>query len=310
VEIETVDPRDDAAFDAWFAVVAASHEDAWPGTPRWQRVELHAAALDPSSELTVDLPAVVGGGTVGAASVRAPLRDNVHLVSATVDVHPEHRRRGVGSALLAEVERQSAALGRRTVLVEHAEPARLAGRSPGRAFATGHGFAAALTGEQRDLALPPDEERLAVLEAACLPRAEGYRLVGWRDRCPDELVEDRALLARRISTDAPRGDLAIEEEQRDAGRVRAAEALAAAQDRTTVHTGAVHEATGRLVAVTSIGVPRGAPETAYQWDTLVLREHRGHRLGTLVKIANLRSLARSPRRAVGSRRGTPGTTPR
>ncbi len=45
--------------------------------------------------------------------------------------------------------------------------------------------------------------------------------------------------------------------------------------------------TGRLVAFTTIGVAAAQPEIAQQWNTLVLREHRGHRLGLLLKLVNL-----------------------
>ncbi len=142
-----------------------------------------------------------------------------------------------------------------------------------------------------DLDLPLDEERLDALEAACAPHWAGYRLVGWRDRCPDEFVDDRAELGRRMSTDAPQGGLEQQEQVWDTARVREQETLAAKQNRTFLVTGAVHEATGRLVAFTDIGVPIGAPGKVFQRFTLVLAEHRGHRLGTLIKIANHRALA-------------------
>ena len=48
---------------------------------------------------------------------------------------------------------------------------------------------------------------------------------------------------------------------------------------------------GRLVAFTDLQVPLAQPERAHQGGTLVLREHRGHRLGALVKAAVLRELA-------------------
>jgi hypothetical protein len=37
-------------------------------------------------------------------------------------------------------------------------------------------------------------------------------------------------------------------------------------------------------------VSRDQPETAYQWDTLVVRAHRGHRLGGLLKVSTMRLL--------------------
>jgi hypothetical protein len=37
-------------------------------------------------------------------------------------------------------------------------------------------------------------------------------------------------------------------------------------------------------------VSRDQPQTAYQWDTLVVRRHRGHRLGGLLKVDTMRLL--------------------
>ena len=52
------------------------------------------------------------------------------------------------------------------------------------------------------------------------------------------------------------------------------------------------------------------PERAYQWGTLVLAEHRGHRLGMLVKLAALRALqAASPSTRSVSTWNAEGNTP-
>jgi GNAT superfamily N-acetyltransferase len=49
----------------------------------------------------------------------------------------------------------------------------------------------------------------------------------------------------------------------------------------------VHDATGQLVAFTQLGGHATSTWYAEQWDTIVAPEHRGHRLGTLIKVANL-----------------------
>jgi GNAT superfamily N-acetyltransferase len=293
METELVDPADEIAFRTWFGVTDSCHVFDWPGQPGWQLDELRARALDPGGAFRLEhlMTTDDAGTVVGAARLELPLRDNVDTAQLIVNVHPEHRGRGVGSVLLDATERQAQAHGRSVALVRLEEPAKLAGRSPGRAFALRHGYACAQTKVRRDFTLPPDEQRFAALEAACTPQAAGYRIVGWRDRCPDEFLDDRAELARRMSTDAPQGGLNQQEQRWDAARVREQEALAANQGRTFLVAGAVHEATGRLVAFTDIGVPAGAQGKVFQRFTLVLREHRGHRLGTLIKIANHRALA-------------------
>lgn len=297
-DVVQVDPRDPAAFAAWFEVVDAAYQHDRPGEPDWTLREMHVLALDgrpradgsAPDELRVHLAALSGARVLGAARLELPLIDNRHVAGVDVWVRPDARRRGVGRALLEQLLTRAKEAGRSTVMAELDEPPAQAGRSPGRGFAAAHAFAVALVDVRRDLRLPPDADRLAALESQCRPHAAGYRLVGWRDRTPEPLLADRADLARGMSTDPPLGDLDWHEESWDGDRVRREEARAQAQGRSFVAAGAVHEATGRLVAFTDLGVQLARPERVYQWSTIVHAEHRGHRLGTLVKVAAIRRL--------------------
>ena len=60
--------------------------------------------------------------------------------------------------------------------------------------------------------------------------------------------------------------------------------------RLILTAAAEHVATGTLAAFTQLGVPADVTRPVTQEDTLVLREHRGHRLGMLLKVANLQYL--------------------
>jgi GNAT superfamily N-acetyltransferase len=294
VRIEETDPTDEAAFRAWYETFNVCQRHTWPDDPGWQFGEMRARALDPGKAWRLEHRALRddAGDVVAVSRLELSLLDNLHLAGVTtVSVRPDHRRRGYGTALLRDAEELAAADGRTLVVVNVDEPIRSDDESPSRAFALRHGYSRAQLDLRRDLAVPVDEERLAALEAACAPHAAGYRFVAWRDRVPEEYLADRVLLARRMSTDAPQGDLTLEEESWDGARVRDAEALLIRQGRTFLAVGAVHEETGRMVAFTELGIPLAVPQRAYQWDTLVLKEHRGRRLGILAKLANLRALA-------------------
>jgi len=290
VRIDLVDPTDDA-FGAWFAAFSASNRAMWPDRPGWQPPELRARALC-RSPIRLDLLAAREGAgpVVVATGMELAQRDNPHLTTVSIDVHPDARRRGVGSALLAEIERRARAGGRTVVAGWEEEPAGSPVPSPGARFARRHGYEEVAVQFQRDLAVPPGWDRLAALEAEARPHAEGYRVLTCSGRWPEEHAADRALMGARMSTDAPTGDLELHEEEWDVARVRQMEELVASMDRTLVVAAALHEPSGQVVAFTEVTIPNGAPERAFQWETLVLSEHRGHRLGTLIKLANLREL--------------------
>ena len=85
-----------------------------------------------------------------------------------------------------------------------------------------------------------------------------------------------------MSTDAPTGDIEVSEERWDADRVRRLDARDRAAGFRKVVGAAQHNATG-VVAFNELMVDTSVPALTHQNDTLVLREHRGHRLGMLVR---------------------------
>lgn len=281
---------DDPLFERWCEVWAASSSADRPDErprPSSEHAALGRQLLAPGgSRDGTHRAAVVDGAVAGALRLLLPVRDNLSTAVLDLAVHPAARRRGIGSTLLAEGVRLARDRGRTELITEVDEPAP---DTPGRLFALRSGWSCDLVETRRDLVLPLDEQRLRAVEDDARRASTGYELVTWRSRTPDELVDDRALLERRMSTDAPSGDLPVEEEDWDAARIREYEQMHHERGRTVLSAGAVRD--GRLVAFTDLHVSRTTPERADQGGTLVLREHRGHRLGSLVKAGVLRELA-------------------
>jgi GNAT superfamily N-acetyltransferase len=284
---------DDDGFGAWCDVWAACQRHDRPDDaprPASDHIVLGRQLLAAGGARDgTHRAAVVDGDIVGALRLLFPLQDNPTVAFVDIAVHPRHRRRGIGGVLHDEGLRLARAADRTSLISEVDEPRP---GTPGREFALRRGWTCDLLETRRDLVLPPDEHRLSALEAEARRASAGYELVTWRDRTPDELLDDRALLERRMSTDAPHGDLPVEEEQWDGARVREYEASHVARGRTVLSAGAVRD--GRLVAFSDLQVPLADSRQAQQGGTLVLREHRGRRLGSLVKAAVLRELATMP----------------
>lgn len=227
-----------------------------------------------------------GDRAVVAARLELPVHDNVDEAQVDVFVAPDARRRGFGTRALGLLTDRCRELGRIRQTAQAQGPLD-GGPSAARAYAASLGFAEKNSEVRRLLDVEAAAD-LDALEAAARPHADGYRLVSWVDRAPDDLVEGLAVLAGRMSTDAPSGDLSHEPETWDVARWRRSEQNAIDRGRLRIGTTAV-TGDGTVVAYTDFAVSP-SQEVGYQWDTIVAPDHRGHRLGMLVKVANLRRL--------------------
>jgi len=134
--------------------------------------------------------------------------------------------------------------------------------------------------------------RLALPVRVPFAEPAGYRLHFWIGRTPERWLPDMANLHTRMSTDAPSAGLEEPEEIWTADRLREDEERFEASPRTELVAVVEHEASGNLVAFSVLSAPAELERPVAQEDTLVLAEHRGRRLGMLLKAANIDHLQR------------------
>ena len=255
------------------------------GPPMSERVSrvLLKSPTEPAQTWLV--PGDTPGSAQGFYHLRLPDRENRHRARLDLQVHPEYRRRGIGSALLRHAAGRAAENGR-SVLSSGA----ILG-SPGEAFALRFGATPGLADARRVQVLAKlPAGQVAALRSAAARAAAGYTLVTWTGRTPGEYLGGVAAVFNAMS-DAPR-DPGHEPRVWDAERVREI-----VDDQRELFgtrgyfAAALHAATGEMAAVTQVEVDPEYPGWGYQEITAVTRSHRGHRLGLLVKAAMLDWLA-------------------
>lgn len=262
---------------------------------------------------TLAVPADVENPTaedvLGIGSTWIPLQDNTSSADVWVGTRPDARRRGVGEALWQHGLAQARAHGR-TVLQAWtgyaAEPAagdpdaidpptgsgRVPGQDAATRFALAHGFGLEQAERHSVLEVPVDPAALARFRAEAKAKAgEDYELVSWGDAVPEQHIDSYCELLRSMSTDAPSAGLTIEEESWTAERVRQQEANQRDQGMHSIVVAALHRPSGELAGYTALQIEEDKAPPVYQDNTIVRADHRGHRLGMLLKVANLQRLA-------------------
>lgn len=294
IEIVEVTAADESGLRAWAEVTARSarHEIGQYATA-WTAEELIVVARHPGAQRRERFYAArLDGETVGTGWLATPLLDNLSAAEIDLHVAPACRRRGIGSRLLAHLESVAAGDGRTRFDAEVAwpydGPADGSG-TPGIEFARRHGYVFGIGDVQRTLTLPVAPTLLEDLAAEAAPHHASYRIEAWSGPVPDRLVESWLEVAATLNTEAPAGAMEREAESVDVAAFRDAEEIQARQARTAWHTVALDDS-DRVVAYTQMVLPAHDPGFVYQWGTLVAPAHRGHRLGTAIKVHNLRAL--------------------
>ncbi|UMG92365.1 GNAT family N-acetyltransferase [Nocardioides sp. TF02-7] len=286
MQITRFGPDDAAELKEWVALEDAVRlaDSPWEHEPTLLRAEArfrHGWDGEPAVPYLARVDdEVVGGGTIAVSEY-----DNLHLAWLGLQVHPDHRRRGHGSAILAHLEGEVAAMGRTTVGMGGWESEACV------AFAARHGYARAHQAINRRQHLADvDRAELDRRYDEALPRAADYALERWSLPTPDDRLDDLAEMASAIN-DAPTDDLDIEDEVFSAERMRSYEAACAFRRERGYRVVARHLPTGQLAGQTVVVVQSEHPTRGDQHDTSVVRAHRGHRLGLLLKVELLRWLA-------------------
>ncbi|GAB2684761.1 GNAT family N-acetyltransferase [Thalassiella azotivora] len=280
----------DRWFDRWYAALDAAQVHGLTDPIRVMAPDLRVSCTRRlESERRVLLSAVEGEQVVGTGRVDLPRRDNTETAFVELYVPPAARRRGVGRALLGAAREVATAEGRTRFMTEVARPDDVDRDAwPGTAFLSACGFSLGLVNVRRDLPLPADAAVLRALDAEATAASRGYVVRTWHGRTPPEDRARMADLMARMSTDAPLGDLEYEPESWDAGRVAEFEEHQEAMGRRWCAAVAV-AGDGTWAGYTYLGWTPSEPDRLHQWDTLVLREHRGRRLGLALKLAALRA---------------------
>ncbi len=284
-EIRVVDPTDEAALRAWWEVgrdaTAERPIDAWPV---WE-VSREALPMARTDIRLVLLSAVEAGTVVGTGMLVLFRQDNTHLGEVDVYVAPPHRGRGIGRAVLAELEGHARRDGRTSIVASAFAP--VGAESAGSLFAAATGYPVASAEETKVVDLVTAPSGWGMLDDEVEAALGDYRVDVFEERVPDDYVDDVCALLSAFLGEVPTGDLDLEQAAWTRERLREGEDRALKVGRIQVMAVAVAP-DGRLCGFSDLRINKSDPRHSSVGGTLVLPGHRGHRLGLAMKLATHR----------------------
>jgi GNAT superfamily N-acetyltransferase len=259
--------------------------------------------LDQENQPTRLFVARDGSRMVGTARYEIEPGEDPRTAWLMIDVLPGVRNAGTGGVLSEKLQAIARADGIRKAIVYAVSPYGAGDRlvaptgfgsvprdNPEVRFLLGKGYRLEQVARGSRLALPVD--LTARLKVAIVTTGPDFVLHSWGDHTPERWREQMAFLRQLMSTEEPDAGLEEPEDLWTVERLLANEERLAESPRTLVTAAVEHLPTGAIAGFTTLSVPTEVDRTISQEDTLVRREYRGHRLGMLLKLANLAEVQR------------------
>jgi GNAT superfamily N-acetyltransferase len=221
------------------------------------------------------------GALAGWGSLELPHWDNPQLALVFCNVHPDARGQGIGTMLLDAQVTAATEHGRSSLLTFGWKD------SHATQFLLSNGFT---VGQQTAMRrLEPKEAdvgTIARLAAEATEKAADYELVWLEGPASPEMLPELQVLFEAIN-DAPLDDVSVEPDFFPVERIEGYQRAMVARHQHLYRLLARHRRTGDWAGHTILCVDETRPGYAFQEDTTVREEHRGHRLGMLLKATML-----------------------
>ena len=292
MDIRLLDPADDAQLRRFHEIGwRAEKEDGRPWNAFWTYGEMAVMLREQTEDHRMTGVCVFDGGEmVGGGVLGMSLLDNLDKAWMFPAVEPERRGRGIGGELVEALVSCARDEGRTQMLSGTAVAFADRETSGVLRFAERHGFEPANTEIIRVLPLPVADGLLEEVSGETAAYHDGYSIETYVDELPDRYLPSYSHLRNQLALDAPTGKVDFEAEQATPEIERQKLERNRRAGRTTYITLAVKD--GEAVAHSDLFLQPSGDE-AHQMGTLVRRDHRGHRLGTAVKVANLAALQKA-----------------
>jgi GNAT superfamily N-acetyltransferase len=224
----------------------------------------------------------VPGKIAASLVVNRSTQENLNIREVAIEVHPEHRRRGLGKKLLARAI-EACGDGQGLIL----EGWTMSRVPAGAAFAERIGAKPGLRMRNSQLDLGAIDRALIDRWASIDPA--GYRIEWIGNETPDRLMDNVVTAVRAINT-MPREELQMEDWKITPETMREWERMTRARGQEHRMAVVIEESTGASAAFTDVFFDPRVPSVIHQGGTATIPEHRGKGIGKWVKAQMARRL--------------------